>query len=49
MNKAYKVPRPSRSFLSEVLPNCLTAGEPYIAYGLSPFFASGREGNSRFS
>ena len=34
MNKAYKVPRPSRFFLSEVLPNCLAAGEPYIAYGI---------------
>lgn len=38
MLKVYKLPCPSRFSSSEVLYNCLAAGEPYIAYALTHLF-----------
>lgn len=37
MLKAYKLSCSLKVSSSEVLYNCLTAGEPYIAYGVSSF------------
>lgn len=37
--KPLKVGSKGKVFFKRGLPNCLTAGEPYIAYGIAPLFA----------
>lgn len=39
--EASKIPLPIKVFSNEVLTNCPGAGEPFIAYGMTPPYSSG--------